>query len=279
MKFISYTYAGQASYGVVVADRIAPLSSVEVPDLKSFLALSAPRQGELIAAAQPTLAIADIQFAPVIPNPGKILCVGLNYEEHRKETGREKADHPAIFVRFADSQTGHNIPIALSSVSRSLDYEGELAVIIGKGGRHIAAEQAWDHVAGYACYNDATFRDWQRHTHQFTPGKNFPGSGAFGPWLVTSDEITDLGAKRLQTRLNGAVMQSATFSEMIFPIPEIIAYVSGFTPLSTGDVIATGTPGGVGFKRDPQVFMAEGDVVEVEIDGIGLLRNKIAAAV
>ena len=156
-----------------------------------------------------------------------------------------------------------------------LDYEGELALIVGKAGRYIREQDALDHVAGYACFNDASFRDWQRHTHQISPGKNFPGTGALGPFLVTRDEIRDPSTLRLQTRLNGKVMQSATISEMIFSIPEIIAYVSGFTGLAVGDVIATGTPGGVGFTRDPPLYMVPDDVVEVEIDSIGVLRNRI----
>ena len=152
-------------------------------------------------------------------------------------------------------------------------------MIIGKAGRYISEAEALDHVAGYACYNDVSFRDWQRHTHQITPGKNFPGTGALGPFLVTPDEIPDLRPLWIQTRLNGQVMQSATLGEMLFSVPQIIAYISGFTELSVGDVIATGTPGGVGFLRDPPLFMREGDVTEVEIDGLGVLRNRVAGAV
>jgi 2-keto-4-pentenoate hydratase/2-oxohepta-3-ene-1,7-dioic acid hydratase in catechol pathway len=221
--------------------------------------------------------IGEFAYLSVIPNPQKILCVGLNYEDHRKETGRAEAANPALFTRFADTLIGHEAPIVLPSVSSALDYEGELAVVIGKPGFRITEADALDHVAGYACFNDATLRDWQRHTHQFTPGKNFRGTGPLGPELVTPDEIGNLWDCPLETRLNGALVQSAKLGDMIFSVPRIIAYVSAFTRLHPGDVIATGTPGGVGFKRDPQIFMKAGDVVEVAIGRIGALRNPIAA--
>lgn len=275
MKFVSFSFQGRNSFGVVKGDLVADLATPETPDLKTFLALSSEKRAQAIATAMPSLQLDQIIYLPVITNPGKIFCVGLNYEEHRQETGRPKAAHPAIFLRFADSQTGHLCPIPLSPVSSSLDYEGELAVVIGKAGRYIPVENALDHVAGYSCYNDGTFRDWQHHTHQFTPGKNFPQSGAFGPLLVTPDEIANFGESKIQTRLNGNVVQSSTLSQMIFSVADIIAYLSGFTQLSVGDVIAAGTPGGVGFKRTPPLFMAEGDTVEVEIDDVGLLRNTI----
>lgn len=242
-------------------------------------------QAAIAAGALPTITpedgsqrvpLAGVQWLPVIPEPTKILCVGLNYENHRKETGRAVVANPTIFTRFADSQTGHDEPLVLPPESDQLDYEGELAVIIGRGGRRIAAADALDHVAGYSCYNDGSIRDWQAHTIQFIPGKNWPETGAFGPWMVTPDEFGALGPQRLQTRLNGTVMQDATLEQMIFPVPKLIEYVSTFTPLSPGDVIVSGTPGGVGAKRDPQVFMAEGDCVEIEIDGIGVLSNTIA---
>lgn len=221
------------------------------------------------------LPLKELQLAPVIPDPDRILCVGLNYETHRIETGRAKSDYPAIFTRFPSSQVGHGQGIVLPRVSRMLDYEGELAVVIGTAGRYIPAGEALDHVAGFSCYNDASVRDWQRHTHQFTPGKNFPRTGAFGPWLVTRDEVGELGDRTIETLLNGKRMQYASLSQMIFKVPEIIAYVSSFTPLAPGDVIATGTPGGVGFKREPPVWMKVGDRVEVDIEGIGRLENTI----
>ncbi|MEY9127404.1 fumarylacetoacetate hydrolase family protein [Bradyrhizobium yuanmingense] len=219
--------------------------------------------------------ISTVNWLPVIPNPDKILCVGLNYETHRKETGRAEVDHPTIFSRYANSQTGHLQPIVRPRVSTHLDFEGELAVIVGKAGRYISRADAMDHVAGYACYNDGSIRDFQRHTHQFTPGKNFPDTGAFGPWMMTPDELGPLGELKLQTRLNGQVMQEALIKQMIFDIPRQIEYCSTFTRLEPGDVIVSGTPGGVGARREPPLWMKPGDVVEIEVERLGVLRNVV----
>ena len=222
-----------------------------------------------------TYALADVVLLPVIPNPTKILCVGHNYESHRQETGRAKTDYPSIFTRFADTLVAHGQPIVRPRVSKNLDFEGELAIIVGRGGRAIAEASALEHIAGYACFNDASVRDWQWHTGQFTPGKNFPGTGALGPWLITPEEAGDLTAVRVTTRLNGDVVQDQPIGEMLFSIAQIIAYVSAFTPLSPGDVIATGTPGGVGAKRSPPLWMKAGDKVEVDIGPVGRLSNRI----
>jgi len=249
----------------------------EYPDLKALIAgdvhqiVASARQK---ARRQP---LAKVQLLPPITNPGKIICVGLNYESHRKETGRPEVSFPTLFTRFANTQIGHEQPIWRPAESTSLDYEGELAVVIGQGGWKIPENSALDHVAGYACYNDVSVRDWQRHTSQFTPGKNFLHSGPFGPWLVTTDEIPDPSRLTLTTRLNGEVMQHATTDLLIFTIPVLINYISRFTRLEPGDVIVSGTPGGVGFKRDPQIFMKPGDLVEVEISDIGVLANPIEA--
>jgi 2-keto-4-pentenoate hydratase/2-oxohepta-3-ene-1,7-dioic acid hydratase in catechol pathway len=221
------------------------------------------------------LPLASVALEPVLPDPDKILCVGLNYENHRKETGREEVSHPTIFTRFANSQVGHGRPMIRPKASTHFDFEGELALVIGKPGRHIAKADALGHIAGYACYNDGSIRDWQRHTIQFTPGKNFEGTGAFGPWLVTPDEVGPFDGLRLVTRLNGIAVQEALLTDMIFDIPTIIAYCSTFTRLEIGDVIVTGTPGGVGAKRNPPLWMKAGDRVEVEIDRVGLLQNMI----
>lgn len=279
MKLLSFGKNGVATYGICEGDKVADLGALTgAPvDLKAFLAVSEGDRQALVDRVTFDLNLETINFLPVIPNPGKILCVGLNYEEHRLETGRPKAQYPAIFTRFADSQTGHETNILTTDNATRLDYEGELAIVIGKPGSKILKEDAFSHIAGYSCYNDGSYREWQEHTHQFTPGKNFPRTGAFGPFLVTPDEVGELPNLKIQTRLNGQVMQSATFSQMIFPVADIIAYVSGFTPLSPGDVIATGTPGGVGNKRDPKIVMKAGDVVEVEIDRVGLLRNGVGA--
>lgn len=276
MRFASFMLEGQPSWGIVESDSVRPLKEGAAGYRTLDEAVAANALGKLTAGDAPKIPLTGVQWLPVVGTPGKIFCVGLNYEEHRRETGRAVVGHPTIFTRFADSQTGHLAPIIRPRESDKLDYEGELAIVIGKGGRRITREDALNHVAGFSCYNDGSIRDWQAHSIQFIPGKNWPDTGAFGPWLVTPDEFGDIGPQRIQTRLNGEVMQNALLSQMIFPIPDIINYCSTFTELHAGDVIVTGTPGGVGAKRDPQVFMEPGDVVEVEIDGIGILRNPIA---
>ncbi len=280
MKLLSYTRDGRPGYGVVVEDGVIDLAGLlgaRCPDLKALLAADALGEAARLAkSGRPDFALDSIEFAPVIPNPGNIFCVGLNYEEHRVEAGRERTDHPAIFTRCAASQVGHRRPLLLPRESTKLDYEGEIAVVIGRGGRRIRRGDAMAHVAGYACYNDGSIRDWQRHTTQWTPGKNFAATGGFGPWLVTRDELPDDRVLELTTRLNGEVVQHADTQMMIFTIPVVIEYLSAFAPLAPGDVIATGTPGGVGFKRTPPLFMKAGDVVEVEVSGVGTLVNTIA---
>ncbi len=271
MKLVSFSIEGRSGFGAIEGDEIRELSSPDVPDLKTALAVGLP------AGSVRTLRLADITLAPPIPNPGKIFCVGLNYVEHREETGRAATAHPTIFTRFADTQVAHGAPLIVPRESEKFDFEGELAVIIGKPGRRISEADALSHVAGYACYNDGSVRDWQNHTAQFTPGKNFPGTGGFGPWMVTADELPDPAVMSVTTRLNGQVVQHAPVSDMIFPIPKVIAYLSAFTMLSPGDVISTGTPGGVGAKRNPPLWMKPGDVVEVDISGIGVLRNPVIA--
>ncbi|WP_316201852.1 MULTISPECIES: fumarylacetoacetate hydrolase family protein [unclassified Bradyrhizobium] len=279
MRFASFTIDNAPTWGLVEGTDIADLGAIlrdRFPDLKSAIAADALKEAAAAASGARRYPLSAISFLPVIPNPDKILCIGLNYETHRKETGRSEVENPTVFGRFANSQTGHLTDIIRPRVSTDLDFEGELAIVIGKPGRYIPRSEALQHIAGYACYNEGSVRDFQRHTHQFTPGKNFPATGAFGPWLVTPDEIDDLGPLRLQTRLNGEVVQDATISQMIFDIPRQIEYCSSFTRLEPGDVIATGTPGGVGSRRTPPLWMKPGDVVEVEIDRIGLLRNGIA---
>jgi 2-keto-4-pentenoate hydratase/2-oxohepta-3-ene-1,7-dioic acid hydratase in catechol pathway len=282
MKLVAYQYEGKAGYGVLSGDRIAAPGKdflERYPDIRSVLDAGAlPKLQEVLTGAPATLALADVELLPPLANPRKIFCVGLNYKSHVAETKRPDADHPAIFVRFADSLIADGAPLRYpSGKSEKFDFEGELAVVIGKGGSDIAEADAMAHIAGYACFNDATVRDWQRHTHQWTPGKNFPGTGAFGPALVTADEIADITQSVLTTRLNGTVMQQAPLSDLIFTLPVIISYLSTFTRLSPGDVIATGTPGGVGDRREPPLYMKPGDTVEVEISGIGLLKNTVRA--
>jgi 2-keto-4-pentenoate hydratase/2-oxohepta-3-ene-1,7-dioic acid hydratase in catechol pathway len=279
MRFATFQTEGAPSWGLIEGEEAVDLGAAlrgRYPDLKSAIAADALDEVAAAAAGAPRHPLSAITWLPVLPNPDKILCVGLNYEMHRKETGRAEVDHPTIFARFANSQIGHGADIVRPRLSHELDFEGELALIIGKPGRHIAREDAFGHVAGYACYNDGSVRDFQRHTHQFTPGKNFPGTGAFGPWMMTPDEFGALDGLRLQTRVNGEIVQDATFAQMIFDVPRIIAYCSAFTRLEPGDVIATGTPGGVGAKRTPPLWLKPGDSVEVEIDRLGTLRNGIA---
>ncbi|MDQ0455684.1 fumarylacetoacetate hydrolase family protein [Rhizobium paknamense] len=278
MRLSTVSLAGRPTWGVVEGDLFLDTGAVlasRYPDLKAAVAAGFDGVAEACKTAAST-PIAEVEWLPVLPNPDKILCIGLNYEMHRKETGRAEVEHPTIFARYANTQTGHLKPIIRPNVSTELDYEGELAVIIGKPGRHISREDAMSHVAGYACYNDGSIRDFQRHTHQFTPGKNFMDTGAFGPWMMTPDELGPLDDLRLQTRLNGVVVQDATFSQMIFDIARQIEYCSTFTRLEAGDVIVSGTPGGVGAKRTPPLWMKPGDIVEVEIDKLGILRNPIA---
>ena len=279
MKLASFRLDGRASWGIVDGDAIADVGAVlrdSLPDLKAAIAAGALSDLVSRVADAPRVPIAVLEWLPVIPNPDKILCIGLNYEQHRVETGRAEVGYPTVFGRFANSQTAHSAVIRRPKVSTKLDFEGELAVVIGRAGRYVLREDAWRHVAGYSCYNDGSIRDFQRHTHQFTPGKNFPDTGAFGPWLVTPDELGELAGRRLQTRINGEVVQDARLDQMIFDIPRQIEYCSSFTRLEPGDVIASGTPGGVGAKRNPPLWLKPGDVAEVEIYVIGVLRKTIA---
>lgn len=273
MRFISFESDGRKSWGRVDGDDIVDLGALDgaAENLKAAIAA-----GKLDGTSDaPRLKRASVRLLPVIPNPSKILCVGHNYESHRVETGRDKTKHPSIFTRFADTLISADDPIIRPKVSSDLDFEAELAVVIGKGGRNIPESEAMDHLAGFACFNDASLRDWQWHTRQFIPGKNFPGTAPLGPELVTLDEIGDLDRIEVKAVLNGEVMQSATLDHMLFPIPTIIAYVSTFTPLSPGDVIATGTPGGVGAKRTPPVWMKAGDTIEVHVSGVGSISSRI----
>ena len=260
---------GAPSYGRIEGETIVDLGGADGGYLKD--ALASGRLGD----PGESRALSDVVLLPAIPNPGKVLCVGLNYATHVKETGREQKEHPAIFTRWADTLVADGQPLLKPRETSRFDYEGELAIIIGKGGRRIPRDRALDHVAGFTCFNDGSARDWQRHNIQFTPGKNFPATGGFGPALVTPDEVPDLKSQRVVTRLNGEVVQDQPISDMIWDVGAIIEYCSTFTELQRGDVIATGTPGGVGDKREPPLYMNDGDLVEVEIGVIGTLRNRV----
>ncbi|MBC8721354.1 fumarylacetoacetate hydrolase family protein [Paraburkholderia sp. 31.1] len=280
MKLASFSTHLGSSFGIVRDETVFDLGKRlggRYGDLKALIAADA--FGEAAQAADGTQGdypLSEVTLLPVIPNPEQIFCVGLNYADHVKETNRETTEHPVIFMRVPASQVGHGQPMLRPPESLKFDYEGEIAVIIGRGGRRIAEADAWNHIAGYACYNDGSVRDWQLHTGQWGPGKNFYRTGAFGPWMVTSDEIEPNAVMTLVTRLNGQEVQRATTQMLIHGIARQIAYLSTFTPLSPGDVIVTGTPGGVGAKRNPPLFMKAGDVAEVEVDRIGVLSNPIA---
>ena len=222
----------------------------------------------------------QLELLPPIPTPARIICVGVNYADHAAESDRapEAPGHPVLFTRFASSLVGHGQPIERPVASHQFDWEGELAVVIGRRAHRVGREAALDHVVGYSCFMDGTLRDWQRHTSQFTPGKNFDRSGAWGPWIVTADEIPDPGALSLTTTVDGEVVQHASTSLMIHDVAAIVSYCSTFTTLEPGDVIATGTPAGVGFARSPQRWLEPGNEVRVEISSIGALANPVVDA-
>jgi 2-keto-4-pentenoate hydratase/2-oxohepta-3-ene-1,7-dioic acid hydratase in catechol pathway len=279
MKLLSFKHQDRTSYGVLRGTRVIDIAAMPdaAPTLKAAL-----ERGQLAAIArwaqdqEGGIALADVAFLPPVTDPAKILCVGINYLTHVQETGREVPKFPMIFTRFADSQTGHEQPLVRPLASAKLDFEGELAVVIGRRARHVKAADAYGYVAGYACYNDGSVRDWQKHSIQFIPGKNFPQTGGFGPCLVTADEVGDPSQLELVTRLNGEIVQQARTDDLIFSIPTLIEYCSTFTELQPGDIIITGTTGGVGAFRQPPLWIKHGDVVEVEISRVGLLRNTVA---
>lgn len=276
MKLVSFLRPdGSASYGTsdgaMVFDAGAELGAT-FPDLKSVLRAGAAARLAGVGAALP---LADVTLLPPVPNPDKILCIGLNYLPHILESGRPHPTHPSIFTRYPESLVGHGQPLVRPRASREFDYEGELAVVIGKAGRHIPADRAADHVLGYSIVNEGSVRDYQNHTTQFWPGKSFERSGSMGPWIVTADAVGDIAAQHLTTRVNGNVEQHTPISDLAIGIAGIIAYASTVITLQPGDVIATGTPGGVGRYRKPQLFLEPGMSVEVEITGIGTLSNGI----
>ena len=279
MKLATFRTSKGASYGVVVDKGIVDLGKRlgnRYPDLKALIAGNGFGEAAKLLSEKADFRTEEISWLPVIPNPDKIVCVGLNYQDHVVETGRDNTEQPAIFLRVPESQVGHGQPIIRPRESTHMDFEAEIAVIIGAPGRRISQENAWKHIAGYSCYNDGSVRDWQRHTIQWTAGKNFAQTGGFGPWMVTADEIPPNTKMTLSCRLNGERMQHATTEQMIFKIPKIIEYVSTWTTLLPGDVLVTGTPGGVGARRTPPVWMKPGDKVEIEIDKVGILENTIA---
>lgn len=280
MRLVSFLQRGVARYGVVEGEGVVDLTQRLGGDFASIRGLIAgngrSRIERFLGRGRADHALAELSFLPVIPDPPRIICVGVNYHDHRAEMGRAPADYPTLFIRWPSSLVGHGQPLIRPRESEAFDYEGEIAIVIAKAGRRIPRERALDYVAGFSCFQDGSVRDYQRHSTQFTAGKNFVASGALGPWLVTREDIADPRGLTLTTRLNGIEMQRAPSCDMIFDFETIIAYCSVFTELQPGDVIATGTPGGVGAARTPPVFMKTGDTVEVEISEIGLLRNSVS---
>jgi len=281
MKLASYRIAERSSYGIVKSDGVIDLAPrTGIATLRGFLAAGPATRAERYAGAAVDVALEAIEFLPVIPDPAHIVCVGINYASHIAEVAqagikRATPEKPSIFLRCIDTLVAHRQPLLMPRVSQSLDYEAELAVVIGVPGRYIAEDEALAHVAGYTCFNDGSVRDWQFHTNNITPGKNFPSTGALGPWLVTADEIPDPQRLAIRTRVNERTMQDGNTADMIFSVARIIAYVSSFIPLAPGDILATGTPDGVGFSRKPPVFLAEGDRCVIEIEAIGSLTNEV----
>jgi 2-keto-4-pentenoate hydratase/2-oxohepta-3-ene-1,7-dioic acid hydratase in catechol pathway len=280
MKLASFIASGMPSYGVVTDDGIIDMGrrlGAPYPTLRS--ALAADLIGAIAAAArhtEPDHALGTIQLLPPIPAPDKIVCIGLNYKAHAEEVGRALPKHPSLFLRLTNTLVAHGGALVRPTLSEHFDFEGELAVVIGKPGRAIARADALSYVAGYSCFNDGSLRDYQ-YDHSLAVGKNFHATGGFGPWLTTADDIGDPSRLTLVTRLNGAEVQRGRTDDLIFDVPAIVAYVSAFTPLEAGDVLVTGTPPGVGHARKPPLWMKPGDTIEVEISGIGVLRHTVVA--
>lgn len=274
MRLVSYALDGRSGLALRTPGGLRDLGPRSLEDV---LAAGPEALAALAGADGPLLNEAAIAYRPVLSRPGKILCIGLNYVDHAAESPYLKVpDYPAVFPRFSSSLIGHGAPIVRPAASRDLDFEGEVAVIVGRPGRHIPKAAALSHVAGYSIFNDASIRDYQFKSAQWTVGKNFDATGPFGPDFVTADELP-AGARglRIETRLNGAVVQSASTADMCFDVAALISIVSEVMTLEAGDVIMTGTPAGVGFARKPPLFMRDGDVCEVEVEGLGILSNPV----
>lgn len=270
---------GVVSWGIVQQDRVLDCGAVMrgFADLDAVFAAEAVQSLNEASALAPVLAMEDIRLLMPLTRPGKILCIGLNYHAHIEEFGLTPTEHPPIFTRYLSSMVGPNEDLVAPKASSQFDYEAELAFVFGKVADHVPASQAFDYIGGYTAFHDGSIRDFQSHTSQFWPGKNFSRTGSFGPWIVTPDEFGDPDASHLRLILNGVEMQSSPVSDLAIKIPEIIAYITAITPLMPGDIVATGTPSGVGVFRKPPVFMKPGDKVEVEVAGIGVLSNQVIA--
>ena len=280
MRLASFALSGRSSWGVVVDDGVIDMGrglAANFPSLRAVLGAEALGEvAEFARRTKPDYPLSGVTLLPPVPEPEKIICLGNNYRAHVLEAGGKVPEHPQIFIRLANTLVGHEGELVVPSISCELDYEVELAVVIGRAGRHVPVARALEHVAGYTCFHDASVRDIQ-FQHSLAAGKNFFATGPCGPWIVTRDEIPDPGRLTVKTRLNGREMQNGNTSDLIFDVPTVVAYVSSFTPLAPGDIIATGTPQGVGFTRKPPIWLKPGDVVEIEVENIGVLRNRVVA--
>ena len=279
MKLASYVHDSRASFGVLAGGGILDLGSrlLKFGSLADLIGGDRMEQVRDMLSLAPDLALDDVIFLPPIPRPGKTICVGINYRARPEEYGRSEAPpYPSLFMRAAAAQTGHLQPLMRPPESEQFDFEGEIALVIGRPGRRISEAGALDHVAGYSCFNEGSLRDWMKHgVYNVTAGKNFDASGSFGPWLATPDEIPDPAAMRIQTRVNGVTVQDDSTASLIASFERLISYISSVMTLEPGDVIATGTPAGVGGKRQPPEWLVAGDVVEIEVAGVGVLRNTV----
>lgn len=281
MRLLSFALGAERGVGLLTPQGVVDLRRrLGVSGLRELLARDLLAQVARFAAEPADFALDSVTLLPVVPDPAHFYCVGVNYAEHLNEVSDPaaapyKASYPSMFIRFPESITGAGSALRIPRVSTQLDFEAELAIVIGRGGRYIERDAALSHVAGYTCCNEGSVRDWQVHTSQVSPGKNFFSSGALGPWMVTADEIDDPGNLAIACRVNGTVMQSSNTAKMIFDVAAIVSYASSMVPLLPGDVISTGTPQGVGYARKPPVFLKQGDVCEVDIERIGVLRNPV----
>jgi len=284
VRFASYIADGKPGFGLVTDSGIVDLAPrLGVPTLRALLEGAGTAAAAPYAAQKADRALDSVTLLPVVEDCAHCYCVGVNYEDHLREVqaagvARPRPKQPSLFIRYPETFVAHGAPLVMPKVSDDFDYEAELAIIIGKGGRYIPREQALAHVAGYSCFNDGSVRDWQFHSSQVTSGKNFVGTGGFGPWMVTPDEVGDVGKLAISLTVNGTVLQDGNTADMLFGVADIVSYASAFLPLKAGDVIATGTPAGVGFSRKPPIFLKAGDVCEVYIERIGTLRNTVVKA-
>jgi 2-keto-4-pentenoate hydratase/2-oxohepta-3-ene-1,7-dioic acid hydratase in catechol pathway len=285
MRFLSFSHAGESRFGAVTHRGIVDLGArhPDLPDLRGAI-----REDRLAAlateaeSAEADFALTDIEFLPTIPNPEKIICIGVNYANRNAEykDGSEPPKYPSVFMRTRESLVGHGQPILDPPESEQLDYEGEIVIVIGQPGRRIAEKDAHQHVAGLTIMNEGSIRDYLRHAKfNVTQGKNFAGSGSLGPWMISSDELDPMSELRVHTSVNGELRQDDTTDNLMFPFRHLVSYLSTFYHLKPGDIIATGTPNGAGARFDPPKYLKENDVVEVEVPGIGVLRNTVATEI